>query len=89
MIGRTCYKAFGLVLESEFPLIQLPRIPAQVPDVRIVRADLSGLTPEQRQFSGSRTCPGISSAASRSPRRSPWPWSPELTALISPSRCTS
>ena len=37
MIERTCYKAFGLVLESEFPLIQLPRIPAQVPDVRIVR----------------------------------------------------
>ena len=37
MIERTCYKAFGLVLESEFPLIQLPRIPAQVSDVRIVR----------------------------------------------------
>ena len=56
MIERTCYKAFGLVLESEFPLIQLPRIPSQVPDVRIVRADLSGLTPEQRQFSGPEGC---------------------------------
>ena len=56
MIERTCYKAFGLVLESEFPLIQLPRIPAQVPDVRIVRANLSGLTPEQRQFSGPEGC---------------------------------
>lgn len=56
MIELTCYKAFGLVIESEFSLIQLPRIPAQVPDVRIVRADLSGLTPVQRQFSGPEGC---------------------------------
>ena len=56
MIERTCYKAFGLVIESEFPLIQLPHIPAQMPDVRIVRADLRGLTPLQQQFSGPEGC---------------------------------
>ena len=56
MDETTCYKAFGLVLESEFPLIQLPRIPAQTPDVRIVRSDLSGLSPQQRQFSGPEGC---------------------------------
>ena len=46
----------GLVLESEFPIVQLPQVPAQEPDVRILRADLSGLTPEQRRYSGPDGC---------------------------------
>lgn len=50
------YKAFGFVLESEFQVAQLPEIPAREPDVRIVRADLGGLTQEQRRFSGPHGC---------------------------------
>lgn len=56
MNDRIYYKAFGLVLESEFPIVQLPQVPAQEPDVRILRADLSGLTPEQRRYSGPDGC---------------------------------
>lgn len=67
MIERTCYKAFGLVLESEFPLIQLPRIPAQVPDVRIVRE---------------RDLPKHFQRCVSSPRRFPRTRSPEPTALV-------
>ena len=56
MNNRICYKAFGLILESEFPIHQLQQIPPQEPQVRIVRADLSGLTREQRKFTGPEGC---------------------------------
>ena len=44
------YKAFGLVIESCFPIAQVPEIGSGTPDVRIVRADLSGLSPAERRF---------------------------------------
>lgn len=44
------YKAFGLRIESEFPITQLPQAEPGEADVRILRADLSGLTPEQRKY---------------------------------------
>lgn len=50
------YKAFGMLLESAFPIAQLPRVAPAEPDVRIVQADLSNLTPEQRVFSGPHGC---------------------------------
>ena len=50
------YKAFGMVVESEFPIAQLREISPQKPDVRICRGDLSGLTQEQRLFSGPQGC---------------------------------
>ena len=43
------YKAFGLLIESEFPIAQLQEQEPGEPDVRIVRADLSGLLPQQRR----------------------------------------
>ena len=50
------YKAFGLVLESEFPVAQLPQTEPREPDVRIVRSDLGGLSQEERSFSGPQGC---------------------------------
>ena len=50
------YKAFGLVLESAFPIAQLAEVPLQEPDVRIVRSDLRDLSPEERVFSGPYGC---------------------------------
>lgn len=50
------YKAFGLVIESAFPIAQLPAVAPQSPDIRIVRADLSGLSQQQRVFSGPHGC---------------------------------
>ena len=50
------YKAFGLVIASDFPIVQLPKIEPREPDVRIVRADLSQLTEAQRCFSGEHGC---------------------------------
>lgn len=44
------YKAFGFVIESEFAIAQIPQAEASEPDVRIVRTDLSGLAPEEREF---------------------------------------
>lgn len=44
------YKAFGLAIESDFTIAQIPRIEPCIPDVRIVRADLSSLAPEDRKF---------------------------------------
>lgn len=46
------YKAFGLVIESCFPIAQLPELASGVPDVRIIRADLTDLPPEQRRHTG-------------------------------------
>ena len=43
------YKAFGLVIESCFPLPQVPLIEPRDPDVRVVRADLSTLPSECRK----------------------------------------
>ena len=40
------YKAFGLTIASELPIPQLPVAEEETADVRIVRADLSMLTPE-------------------------------------------
>ena len=40
------YKAFGLTIASELPIPQLPIGEGETADVRIVRADLSMLTPE-------------------------------------------
>lgn len=40
------YKAFGLTIASELPIPQLPIAEEETADVRIVRADLSMLTPE-------------------------------------------
>lgn len=51
-----CYKAFGLVLESEFPIVQLPVVEGREPDVRIVRADLSGLPLQRGIYSGPDCC---------------------------------
>lgn len=50
------YKAFGLVLESEFPIVQLPVVEGREPDVRIVRADLSGLPLKRGIYSGPDGC---------------------------------
>ena len=44
------YKAFGLRIESEFPIAQLPQAEPGEADVRILRADLSGLTHAQRKY---------------------------------------
>lgn len=46
------YKAFGLVIESCFPIAQLAEVTSGEPEVRIVRADLSGLPAAQRQRAG-------------------------------------
>ena len=50
------YKAFGLVLESEFPIVQLPVVEGREPDVRIVRADLSALPLKRGIYSGPDGC---------------------------------
>lgn len=50
MNDRLFYKAFGLAIESDFDIAQIPRIEPCTPDVRIVRADLSTLPPEDRKF---------------------------------------
>lgn len=42
----TLYKAFGLTIASELPIPQLPLAEASEADVRVVRANLSALTPE-------------------------------------------
>ena len=42
----TLYKAFGLTIASELPIPQLPLAEASEADVRVVRAKLSALTPE-------------------------------------------
>ena len=52
MTDPICYKAFGLVLESEFPIVQLPVVEGRERDVRIVRADLSGLPLQRGIYSG-------------------------------------
>ena len=44
------YKAFGLIIESDFVIAQIPETDCRKVDVRIVRADLSGLTTEERKF---------------------------------------
>lgn len=44
------YKAFGLLIESEFPIAQLHEQEPGDADVHIERADLSGLTPQQRRI---------------------------------------
>lgn len=44
------YKAFGLVLASDFHIAQIPETAPCTADVRIIRADLSGLSEEERQF---------------------------------------
>ncbi|MBQ4551085.1 MAG: hypothetical protein IJA49_08340 [Oscillospiraceae bacterium] len=44
------YKAFGLRIESEFPIAQLPQAEPGEADVRILHADLSGLTDAQRKY---------------------------------------
>lgn len=44
------YKAFGLVIESEFSIAQIPQTDRRDSDVRIVRSDLSALAPEERKF---------------------------------------
>ena len=56
MNDRIYYKAFGLVLESEFPIAQLPVVEPQEADVRIVRADLSGLPLRRQLYSGPEGC---------------------------------
>lgn len=63
----TYYKAFGLVLESAFPIAQLPELEPREPDVRIVRAELGALSEEQRRFSGPHGCyfVGLDSCAHR------------------------
>ena len=42
----TLYKAFGLTIASELPIPQLPLAEESDADVRVVRANLSALTPE-------------------------------------------
>ena len=44
------YKAFGLIIESDFVIAQIPETDCREVDVRIVRADLSGLAPEEKVF---------------------------------------
>ena len=44
------YKAFGLIIESDFDIAQIPVTDPCTPDVRIVRSDLSGLAPEEKKF---------------------------------------
>ena len=44
------YKAFGFIIESDFAIAQIPEISGGEADVRIVRADLSGLPPQERKF---------------------------------------
>ena len=51
---KKLYKAFGLVVESCFPIAQIPEVESGEPDVRIVRADLSGLPKARRRI----TTPG-------------------------------
>ena len=42
------YKAFGLVIESCFPIAQIPEVESGPVDVRIVRSELNSLPKEQR-----------------------------------------
>ncbi|MBQ7229309.1 MAG: hypothetical protein IJX04_00205 [Oscillospiraceae bacterium] len=44
------YKAFGLIIESDFVIAQIPETDCREADVRIVRSDLSGLSSEECQF---------------------------------------
>lgn len=44
------YKAFGLVIESDFTIAQIPLTEARTPDVRIARADFSALAPHDRVY---------------------------------------
>ena len=44
------YKAFGLAIESCFPIAQLPVIEPREPDVRIVWADFSDLPAAERKY---------------------------------------
>ena len=44
------YKAFGLIIESDFVIAQIPETAPCSADVRIIRADLSGLSEEERKF---------------------------------------
>lgn len=50
------YKAFGLTIESCVPITQIPAIDPCEADVRIIWADLSGLTAQQRKYSGPEGC---------------------------------
>ena len=44
------YKAFGLIIQSDFAIAQIPETDRREVDVRIVRSDLSGLSAEERKF---------------------------------------
>ena len=44
------YKAFGLIIESDFVIAQIPETAPCSADVRIIRADLSALSEEERKF---------------------------------------
>lgn len=49
------YKAFGLTIASELPIPQLPLSGASDADVRVVRTNLSALTPEDLKTSFTQT----------------------------------
>lgn len=42
------YRAFGMTISSEFPIVQLQKIANTEPDVRIVSSDLSALTEDEK-----------------------------------------
>lgn len=44
------YRAFGLTIESCFPISQVPEIPPCKPDVRIITADLSEEKPDRKKL---------------------------------------
>lgn len=44
------YKAFGLTIESDFAIVQIPQTQSRDVDVRIEYADLSGLSSDERKF---------------------------------------
>lgn len=44
------YRAFGLTIESELVIPQVPPIPPCMPDVRIITADLSGEKPDRKKL---------------------------------------
>lgn len=50
------YRAFGLTIESAFPIAQIPVIEPCVADVRIIPADLSGVPQDERQAKPGRSC---------------------------------
>ena len=50
------YRAFGLTIESAFPIIQIPVVEPCDADVRIVPADLSGVPLEERLAKPGNSC---------------------------------